>query len=211
MRPSRSSNRAPGCFGVSVAHPCRHGGTPTAGRCRLTAFTPYLLATLACLGLAALGGCAQCGDAIVCPSPASIDFPANAVPVVRLHGDSVWFEAPPSLHRFRHYALDKAYVYELMSDRVIWQIDSKTKAMKVSEMAKFDLQKPLVYAELVEGTALTVPAGALRTGTDYNMRADLIGYDQPSVLSSEHVKVTFRLTRENGQLRVEQLTTRRAN
>lgn len=91
------------------------------------------------------------------------------------------------------------------------QIDSKTKALKVSEMAKFDPQTPLVYAEIVEGTAVTVPAGALQTGIAYNMRADLIGYDQPSVLSSEHIKVTFRLKREYGQLRVEQLTTRRAN
>jgi hypothetical protein len=75
-----------------------------------------------------------------------VDFPSNAVPVVRMHGDSLRFEAPRSLQRFRHYAIDKIYVYEVISDKVIWQVDSKTKkGLKVAEMAKYDPQIPLIY------------------------------------------------------------------
>jgi len=43
------------------------------------------------------------------------------------------------------------------------------------------------------------------------MRGDFIGYDQPSVLSSEYIKVTFRLKEGSGQVRVEQLPTNRAD
>lgn len=211
MRSCKSSNRAPGCFGAFGAHSGRHAAIPTSSLFRLMALAGYLLARLAVICLASLGACAQCGDAIVCSSPGSDDFPSGAVPVVRSHGGSVRFEAPRSLRRYRHYALEKVYVYEVTSDRVIWQVDSKTKGLKVFEMAKYEPQTPLVYGEIVEGTALTVPAGALRTGIDYSMRADFIGYDQPSVLSSEHVKVTFRLKQDDGQLRVEQRSTTRAN
>lgn len=118
---------APACFGAFVARLGRRAGTPTSCLCRLTAIAPHLLAVLAVLFLASLGGCAQCGDAIVCPSPASIDFPANAVPVVRLHGDSLQFDAPRSLHRFQHYALERAYVYELTSDRVMCRLTARRK------------------------------------------------------------------------------------
>lgn len=175
------------------------------------AFTSHFQIALVVLCLVSLAGCARCGDAIICPSPPSEDFPSSAVPVVRMHGDSVRFEAPRSLQRYRHYAIDKVYVYEVIGGTVIWQIDSKTKGLKVAEMAKYNPQTPLIYGQLVEGTALTVSPGALQTGKDYNMRGDFIGYDQPSVLSSEYIKVTFRLKQENGQLRVVQLPTKRAD
>lgn len=102
-------------------------------------------------------------------------------------------------------------MYEVIGGTVIWQIDSKTKGLKVAEMAGYNPQTPLIYGQLIEGTVLTVPPSALQTGKDYNMRGDFIGYDQPSVLSSEYIKVTFRLKQENGQLRIEQLPTKRAN
>jgi hypothetical protein len=42
----------------------------------------------------------------------------------------------------------------------------------------------------------------------YDMRDDFNGYEQSSVQYSEYVKVTRRLKQENGQLRVEQLSTK---
>ena len=175
------------------------------------ALTSHLQVTLVVLCLASLAGCARCGDAIICPSPPSENFPSSAVPVVRMYGDSVLFEAPRSLQRYRHYAIDRVYVYEVADGTVIWQIDSKTTGLKVEEMAKYNPQTPLIYGQPIEGTALTVSPSALQTGKDYNMRGDFIGYDQPSVLSSEYIKVTFRLKQENGQLRVVQLPAKRAD
>jgi hypothetical protein len=177
----------------------------------LMTLTSQLQVALVVLCLASLTGCARCGDAIICPSPPSEDFPSNAVPVVRMHGDSVRFEAPRSLQRYQHYAIERVYVYEVIGGRGIWQIDSKTKGLKVAEMAKYNPRTPLIYGQAIEGTVLTIPPSALKIGKDYNMRGDFIGYDQSSVLSAEYIKVTFRLKQENGQLRVEQLPTKRAN
>lgn len=131
--------------------------------------------------------------------------------MVRIQGNVVQFEAPRSLRNYRNYVIDKIYVYEVIGGKVVWQVDSKIKRLKVAEMAKYDPQTPLVYGQTVEGTGLTVPPIALQIGKDYNMRGDFLGYDQPSVLSSEYIKATFRLKQENGQLQVEQLTTRRVN
>jgi hypothetical protein len=175
------------------------------------ALTSKLKLALALLSLACLAGCAQCGDAIICPPTPPLDFPSNAVPVVRMQGDSVRFEAPRSLQRYRHYAISKIYVYEVMGEKVVWQMDNKTKGLKVAEMVKYDPEIPLIYGRTIDGLALTVPPGALQAGKDYNMRGDFYGFDQPSVLSSEYIKVTFRLKLDHGQLRVEQLPTRRAN
>jgi hypothetical protein len=173
--------------------------------------TSHLQAVLIALCLTSLAGCATCGDAIICPSSPPVDFPSSNAPTVRMQGDSVRFEAPRSLQRYQHYVMEKVYVYEVISATVIWQIDSKVKSLKVAEMAKYNPQTPLIYGQLIEGTALTVSPRALQIGKDYNMRGDFTGYDYPGVLSSEHVKVTFRLKQENGQLRVEQLPTKRAD
>lgn len=175
------------------------------------ALTSQLRFALVGLSLASLAGCARCGDAIICPPPPSEYFPSDAVPAVRPHGDSVRFESPRSMQRYQHYALVRVYVYEVIGGRVIWQVDSHAKWGNVKEMAKYDPQAPLIYGKAIEGTVLTVPPGALQAGKDYNMRGDFIGYDQPSVQSSEYIKATFKLRRVGGQLLVEQLPTRRAN
>jgi hypothetical protein len=127
-----------------------------------------------------------------------------------MHGDSVRFEAPRSLRSYRQYGIMKIHVYEVIGGRVVWKVDNKTKGLKIAEMAKYDPRTPLIYGQTIEGTELTVPPGALQIGKDYNMRGDFLGSDQ-GVLSSDHIKVTFRLKQENGQLRVEQLPTRRVN
>src|SRR6476619_5850908 len=102
------------------------------------ALTSHLQVVLIALCLTSLAGCATCGDAIICPSQPPVDFPSSAVPVVRMHGDSVRFEAPRSLQRYRHYVMEKVYVYEVNGGTVIWQIDSKVKKLKVAEMAKYN-------------------------------------------------------------------------
>jgi hypothetical protein len=77
---------------------------------------------LAVIGLASLVGCAQCGDAIICPPASPVDFPSNQVAKVRIQGDALIFELPRVLNRHPMYRLGKAYVYEAVGEKVVWQL-----------------------------------------------------------------------------------------
>ncbi|MDB5964206.1 MAG: hypothetical protein JWQ72_706 [Polaromonas sp.] len=165
---------------------------------------------LAVASLVSLVGCAQCGDAIICPPAASVDFTSSQVPTVRVQEDAVRFELPRSLNRYPKYGLGKVYVYEAVGEKVVWQLDAKshvglTKLQKLN----YDPRQPLIYGHAVEGTVQTVPPAALQAGTVYNMRGTFNSYETSDTGSGTYVKVTFRVRRENGQLRVEQLPTRR--
>jgi hypothetical protein len=165
---------------------------------------------LAVASLVSLVGCAQCGDAIICPPAASVDFPSSQVATVRTQGDSVLFELPRSVHRYPKYRLDKVYVYEGVGEKTVWQLDAKSqKGLTKLQKLQYNPRQPLIYGQPVEGTFQTVPPAALQAGTVYNMRAIVLSFETNDVGSPDYVKVTFRVRRENGQLRVEQLPTRR--
>jgi hypothetical protein len=165
---------------------------------------------LAVAGLVSLVGCAQCGDAIICPPAASVDFPSSSVPTVRGQGDSVVFELPRSVKRYPKYRVDKVYVYEAVGEKVAWQLDGKSqKGLTKLQKLLYDPRQPLIYGQPVEGTVQTVPPAALQAGTVYNMRAVFHSFETNDTGTPDYVKVTFRVRREGGQLRVEQLPTRR--
>lgn len=169
----------------------------------------YFRTAITVLCLFSTAGCLHCGDAIFCPPTPTEEFPYDAVPVPRMSGDSLQFDAPKSLRRYRNHAIEKVHVYELYGGRIVWQIESNMKA-KITEKPLYDPNAPLVYGQPIEGTTVAVQPMVLQVGVEYIMRGDFTGYDQISVQASEHVKVTFKLRQENGQIRVEQLPTKRA-
>jgi hypothetical protein len=175
-----------------------------------SAYLSRLQLALAVASFVSLVGCAQCGDAIICPPAASVDFPSSQVAKVRVQGKSVLFELPRSLNQYPRYGLDLVYVYEAVGEKVAWRLEAKSqKGLTKQQKLNYDPRQPLVYGQAVEGTVQTVPPAALQAGTVYNMRGTFNIYETNDTGSPNYVKVTFRVTRENGQLRVEQLPTRR--
>lgn len=166
------------------------------------------------LCILSLGGCYHCDDGLCDVSHLlkSEDFGVAGVPAVRLNRDSVvQFEAPSALRRYRHYAIGRIYVYEEGSQKVIWKIESNYKpGRSIEDEPQYDVETPILYGKLIDGTIETVAPQKMEIGRPYNMRGDFVGYDTVSVTASTYVKATFRLVRKDGNVVVESLPTKRA-